>query len=309
MPNQNNINNFLKAVQNENIILFGAASRGKRVLNNLIWKGFNKDKILFCDNDPKKHGKKILDVKIINIDELKKLPLNSVIIISSSIFYEINQTLKDLGFTNVHYFHSLLFAENRYEKHDSQFLKILEKVGDKCYMDDEEKYTLYSCMKATSTLNGNIAEVGVYKGGSAKILCETKNLKKLYLFDTFEGLPQTSKNDFVKKGWLSDTSLELVKDYLSKYDNVFFYKGSFPITAESLMNENFCFVHIDTDLYQSTIDSLTFFWPRMVEGGRIICHDYNASDVGGVRKAFQEFSKNSPEKIIEIADTQVLIIK
>ena len=47
----------------------------------------------------------------------------------------------------------------------------------------------------------------------------------------------------------------------------------------------------------------------MVKSGRIISHDYNAKDVGGVKKAFDEFFKDSPEKIIEIADTQVLIIK
>ena len=214
-----------------------------------------------------------------------------------------------VGFINIHYFHNLLFSDQIYEKYNSEFLRIIELVKEKCYMDNEEKYTLYSSMKSVSFLKGSVAEVGVYKGGSAKILCVIKGKRKIHLFDTFEGLPQPSKKDTVKVGWLSDTSLKSVKDYLSEYENIFFHKGYFPQTSEDLTSEEFCFVHLDTDLYQSTLDSLEFFWPRMVKGGRIISHDYNALEVIGVKQAFQEFFKGSPESIIEIADTQVMVIK
>ena len=40
-------------------------------------------------------------------------------------------------------------------------------------------------VKATRKLSGDIAEVGVYRGGSAMIICEAKGNKKLHLFDTF----------------------------------------------------------------------------------------------------------------------------
>jgi len=300
---------FLENLKKQKIILFGAASRGKRVLNNLAVKGFKKENIVFCDNDPKKYGKIINGVKTINTHDLENFPKNIPIIISSSIFYEIKQQLENLGFINIHYFHNLLFSDQIYEKYNSEFLRIIELVKEKCYMDNEEKYTLYSSMKSVSFLKGSVAEVGVYKGGSAKILCEIKGKRKIHLFDTFEGLPQPSKKDTVKVGWLSDTSLKSVKDYLSEYENIFFHKGYFPQTSEDLTSEEFCFVHLDTDLYQSTLDSLEFFWPRMVKGGRIISHDYNALEVIGVKQAFQEFFKGSPESIIEIADTQVMVIK
>ena len=108
---------------------------------------------------------------------------------------------------------------------------------------------------------------------------------------------------------VSDTSLKSVKNYLSGYNNIFFYKGYFPQTARNLTSEKFCLVHLDTDLYQSTLDSLEFFWPKMVKGGRIISHDYNAIEVDGVKQAFKEFFKVSPEMLIEIADTQILVVK
>ena len=223
--------------------------------------------------------------------------------------YEILPYLNDLGFSNVNYFHSLLFTEQMLEKYKPDFLKIMNEIGDKRGFDYEEGYTLYSSVKAVKNLSGSMAEVGVYRGGSAKLIAENKNDKNFYLFDTFEGLPKTTQKDEVKAGWLSNTSLDSVKQYLSNYENLFFYVGYFPQTARNLTSEKFCLVHLDTDLYQSTLDSLEFFWPKMVKGGRIISHDYNASNIGGVKQAFKEFFKESPEMLIEIADTQVLVVK
>ena len=47
----------------------------------------------------------------------------------------------------------------------------------------------------------------------------------------------------------------------------------------------------------------------MTSGGRIVCHDYNTNSMPGLKKAFSEFFKDEPEKIIEIADSQVMVIK
>ena len=301
---------LLEKNKTKKIILYGAASRGVRSFYNLIDKGFPSEQILFCDSNSKLWNTNVCGTKVISIDDLKSLSKDTCIIVSSSMYYEIIPTLEKLGFTQVYYFNSLLFAEQMYEKYDSKFLEILQKIGNNRRVDNEENYTLYSSLKATSSLPGDIAEVGVYKGGTAKLICEVKGEKNLYLFDTFEGLPKTNENDlFVKKGWLDDTSVESVKKFLNNYKNVHFLKGVFPQTSEPVTDKKFSFVHLDTDLYQSTFDALTFFWPRMISGGRIISHDYNTTSMPGVKKAFFEFFKGSPEKLIEIADTQVMVIK
>ena len=66
-----------------------------------------------------------------------------------------------------------------------------------------EAYHVYSIVKSQSNLEGEMAEVGVYQGGSAKIICETKGNRKLHLFDTFQGLPDVTEKDtcFGKKLW------------------------------------------------------------------------------------------------------------
>ena len=309
VSNNEKLIELIKKNNDKQIILYGAATGGIRVFYNLIQKGVDKNQILFCDSNEKKWHTKFLDIEIISKDELLSLPEDVCIIISSVMHYEILPYLNDLGFSNVNYFHSLLFTEQMLEKYKPDFLKIMNEIGDKRGFDYEEGYTLYSSVKAVNNLSGSMAEVGVYRGGSAKLIAENKNDKNFYLFDTFEGLPKTTQKDEVKAGWLSNTSLDSVKQYLSNYENLFFYVGYFPQTARNLTSEKFCLVHLDTDLYQSTLDSLEFFWPKMVKGGRIISHDYNASNIGGVKQAFEEFFKDSPEKIIEIADTQSMVIK
>ena len=66
-------------------------------------------------------------------------------------------------------------------------------------------------------------------------------------------------------------------------------------------------VHLDVDLYKSTLDCLKFFYPRVNKGGIIISHDYPS--VNGVKKAFDEFFKDKPEPIIRVSYNQCLIVK
>ena len=155
MKENNKKNDLIEVIdknKNKQIILYGAASRGVRVLFNLIQKGVDKDQILFCDTNSQKWGKTLYGIRIISIEELKSLSKDVCIIISSSVRYEIFPYLEKLGFVNIHYFHSLLFVEQMYEKHDSKFLKIMEEIGDNRGADNEENYTLYSSLRLLKIL-------------------------------------------------------------------------------------------------------------------------------------------------------------
>ena len=69
------------------------------------------------------------------------------------------------------------------------------------------------------------------------------------------------------------------------------------------------FVHLDLDIYQSTLDALGFFYPRLTKGGILISHDYRRLSAPGVKKAFQEFFANKVEPVVLLWDTQCLIVK
>lgn len=186
----------------------------------------------------------------------------------------------------------------------------------------EELYSIYSSIKAVQKVEGSVAEVGVYRGATARFICEIKGDKHLYLFDTFEGMPDLKINpdfDTWEKGTHSHIRYEDVLDYLKDYANVTAIRGIFPesafrFPAHDFANMTFSFVHLDVDLYQSTLDALDFFYPKMAVGGRIISHNYNLIDAPGgntpgVKKAFLEYFKGREHLIVEIADTQCLVVK
>jgi hypothetical protein len=175
-----------------------------------------------------------------------------------------------------------------------------------------EMYNIYKLVQQAQRIDGEMAEVGVYKGGSARIICAKKRDKGLHLFDTFAGMPEVnSQIDQHKKGDFADTSLENVKKYLGKFNRVYYYPGLFPDTGQKLAKSmvKFCFVNLDVDLYESTLNSLKFFYPKMNQGGFILSHDYLTISCPGVTKAYDEFFIDKPEPIIELWDSQCLIIK
>ena len=98
-------------------------------------------------------------------------------------------------------------------------------------LSNAEAMQIFMAVSATREVPGDIAEVGVYKGGSARIICEAKENRTLHLFDTFEGLPEVDKSELIFKKGLYQSSLEDVKEYLAPYPDVNFYKGLSPSTA------------------------------------------------------------------------------
>lgn len=181
------------------------------------------------------------------------------------------------------------------------YIDLLNKTN--ILMNNQEIDILKSTINQTQNIEGDIAEVGVYKGGSATVICQNKKEKTLYLFDTFNGLPYS--DGIYKKGEYKSNYF-FVKNTLRNYQNVFIYKGTFPETSEPIKNKKFSMVHLDVDIYHSTIDSLNFFYPRMSVGGIILIHDYTYSK--RVADAVNEFFKDKPEQVIPLGN-QCKIIK
>jgi O-methyltransferase len=164
------------------------------------------------------------------------------------------------------------------------------------------------------TKDGDVIECGVYKGGTAALMAscmhEAKLSKKLYLFDTFEGMPETDlEKDWHKKGDFSDTSIEAVKDFVGFPEMVNFRKGLLPLTFQGLENTRFCFAHIDLDIYRSIWDALEFIWPRLVTGGFIIFDDYGFPSCPGAREAVDEFFLNKDFVPLCIPTGQAIVFK
>jgi O-methyltransferase len=154
-------------------------------------------------------------------------------------------------------------------------------------------------------IEGDIAEIGVYKGSSAKLFCTIFPEKKIYLFDTFEGFDNRdllNEKAYTHKKHFKDTSVEGVKRYLNS-EKAIFCKGYFPQTAINIEDTaRFCLIHLDADLYNPTFEGLNFFYNKVNSGGLIIIHDYYSSLWPGVKNAVDEFFIDKPEHPVVIPD-------
>jgi len=160
-----------------------------------------------------------------------------------------------------------------------------------------------SIIQKLNDIDGEIAEVGVYKGGTAKIIHKQINNKNnLFLFDTFCGIP--NKSDFDNHhiiGDFFDSSYESVANLFTDAENVKIFKGIFPIdTGKFITDYKFKFVHLDVDMYESYKDGLNFFYNKMIVGGYIVFDDYNEITCMGATKAVDEFFSDKKEKIRNI---------
>jgi len=167
-------------------------------------------------------------------------------------------------------------------------------------------------------VEGDIVELGVYKGYTARLIHYYMPERMLHLFDTFEGFTERSveaekKNvEFqTSQSHFADTSIDFVKRYISqKNSNVSYYKGYFPESIPSGFTKlRFALVHLDADLYEPTFEGLNFFYPLMSPKSMIIVHDYNAWP--GARKAVDDFFADKDELPIPMPDKSgsVLIVK
>jgi len=166
------------------------------------------------------------------------------------------------------------------------------------YMDGVQ---LASAVRAAMRVPGDLAEVGVFQGGSARIICENRDPgRALHLFDTFAGIPAVAPVDeahFAVGDWAAP--IERARSYLRPYEHVHFHPGVFPGTAGQVESTRFAFVGLDVDALTSTLAGLEFFFPRLDPGGILLVNDYRWAP--GARKALELFFNGSrPEPVIPL---------
>lgn len=160
-------------------------------------------------------------------------------------------------------------------------------MPERCLVDRRRRDVLADLALKTARLPGEMAEVGVYMGGSAMVMSVASPNKRLHLFDTFSGIPETCVAGGHRKGDFSDASLDKVEALMAGR-RVAFHPGTFPGTASGLEHLRFSLVHLDGDTYQSTRDGIAFFAPRMVEGGAMVFDDWEWKACPGVARAVLE---------------------
>jgi O-methyltransferase len=204
---------------------------------------------------------------------------------------------------------------------DSDFAQIIKEVrhGGAVTTASDRCYILHQLLKRSLHLNGDVVECGVYVGSTAQLLAATmsrydKQKRFLHLFDSFEGMPEISNpdRDYHSEGDFNDTSLLEVQKRLKKYESICkYYPGFIPNTLVGVESiSTYSFVHIDVDIYQSVVDCLDWFYPKLVAGGIIVFDDYGFYPYRYAGKAAADaFFRDLPEDIIALPTGQAIVMK
>jgi len=178
---------------------------------------------------------------------------------------------------------------------------------------------LYLLEAVNEKVEGDIVELGCYVGESSKYLqktlIETNSDKKLYVYDSFQGLPPLSKHE-ENTGWTEGgltTSEDILKENFLRngLPLPIITKGWFKDIQNSQLPDKICFAFLDGDFYDSIYDSLNKIYDRVSEKGYIFIHDYDRTDLPGVKAAVFDFfnQKNIKFNIVKLCDQLAVIQK
>jgi hypothetical protein len=176
---------------------------------------------------------------------------------------------------------------------DPAFLASVEEVSAITLLDSARLANLWMLCRASNPC-GSLIEVGSYKGGAALHISNACPTRPIFVCDTFNGFGDLKIDPAIdgifKKEQFTNVTFDAVKAaWAGKGRDVRWVRGYFPESANNMNVSNISFAHIDTDLYESTLESLNYLRPRLIGRSIVVFDDYFRS-ANGLMKAVTEFT-------------------
>jgi O-methyltransferase len=204
---------------------------------------------------------------------------------------------------------------------DAMFWKLWPNVRHLTLLDRFRAHHLFRyAYDSVISNDGNLIECGTYKGGSglllALLLRELSLRRKIYLCDSFLGLPEPNRDAdggrYYWEGLFADCDTAELNSHIHRLqisDYCTVVPGWFDETLPVLTrNDKFCFAHIDCDLYNSTMTCIRHIYPRVAHGAPIVFDDVNDFS-GGQKKAINDHIRATREVLHIGPIPQATIIK
>jgi len=206
----------------------------------------------------------------------------------------------------------------------SQLNAVASRRGIEKEIDRVSPYTFCSREKLRSLIArcdylnwhhvpGDFVECGTCRGGSAAILSRRlPENRKLWLYDSFEGMPESSDKDgaearkFVGEGKANVEEVrQLVESSGTPENRLIIRQGLFHDTFKQPLADKVALLHCDADWYESVMLVLETFYPHVAVGGIIILDDFGYWE--GCREAFYDYcSRNDIKPLVERVSTDQL---
>ncbi len=139
-------------------------------------------------------------------------------------------------------------------------------------------FNLMQAVRETTQLSGDIVECGSFEGGTASLIWETlqylNDSRKLFLFDSFQGLPTPRLGvDAHWGGTFSNISFAEIRQRFAGCAGVKLIDGNILETIYTI-NEPISLAHIDVDTFEAAESVTRHLWPLLEPGGILLYDDY-----------------------------------
>lgn len=167
---------------------------------------------------------------------------------------------------------------------------------------------------------GDFVECGVWKGFSFGVVTHYLDWptisKNLYLYDTFEGIPEQYNSENRSNAVYQQQNAEdpdaIFKAAQARFvgmKNVHLVRGTVPDTFEYVCPEKIALLHLDMNSAASEIAALEVLWERVVPGGLIVFDDYGWAAYSAQKLAEDAFMAERGHTILELPTGQGLLVK
>lgn len=218
---------------------------------------------------------------------------------------------------------------------DIEFMTLYEQCRPYTMTSIERLYSLYQSVNyiIDNEVPGDFVECGVWRGGSSMMMALTllrRNQagRKIYLYDTFEGMSEPTEadttfygenaSDLLKKQDVNDaasiwcySSIEEVRKNVGSIsypqEKLIFVKGKVEDTLSEVVPGEIALLRLDTDWYESTLKELEVLYPVLVEKGVLIIDDFGHWE--GAKKAVLEYFEKEKPLLHRIDNTGRIMIK
>ena len=171
-----------------------------------------------------------------------------------------------------------------------------------------------SFLQGALQVPGDVAEFGTYMGHTSiamdRLLEEQKSEKKLFLFDSFAGMPEITHpldNDW-QKGDLTSQE-EAVRELFRESPRVNVVPGYFNETLHKYPDLKFSFCHVDADLYTSIHECIEYILPRLSVGGVIVFDDYGFRSTAGAKAVVEEYFVQEAVTFVPLPTAQAVYFR
>ncbi|PHR62704.1 MAG: macrocin O-methyltransferase [Robiginitomaculum sp.] len=204
-----------------------------------------------------------------------------------------------------------------------EFLEEYTKISDLTMVDRSGALAVWDAVDhvVNRSIEGDLVECGIWRGGISILMARRlatlgSKTRKLWLFDTFEGMSEPTEVDMDKHGVAASDQLSQASK-TDEENNVWAYasdeavasnfrksgvdpsicnfvKGKVEDTIPKNMPKKISILRLDTDWYESTKHELEYLYPKLSTGGVLLIDDYQYW--GGCHQAVEEYFSDKSQR-------------